>query len=158
MPPTICWRISSAFSILRVNPLPPKVSVSVVPNILFWGYPVSLALSIHIVSKDHPIRVIVVGAHHHDITPSHSRSGSDLRFNQDNVQMTVEDLILVIKLVKSCPHVSPNAVVDLVAQLRLFFLQKRWFLIKRLPSSPEETLTWRRPALRRTETDVLMWY
>ena len=78
MPPTICWRISSAFSILRVNPLPPKISVSVVPNKLFWRYPVSLALSIHIVSKDHPIRVIVVGAHHHDITPSHSRSGSDL--------------------------------------------------------------------------------
>ena len=70
--------------------------------------------------------------------------------------MTEEDLILVIKLVKSCPHVRPNAVVDLVAKLRLFFLQNRWFLIKRLPSSPEETLTWWRPALRRTETDILM--
>ena len=68
---------SSWFTILRVNILPPKVSVSLVPNKPSWRHPEWLALRIHIVSQDHSIRVIVVGAHHHDIALSHSRSISD---------------------------------------------------------------------------------
>ena len=61
----------------------------------------------------------------------------------------------MIKLIKGCPVVCPDAVVDLVAELRVFSLLTRLFREWHV-GAVEETLTGRRAALGGTKTYFLM--